>query len=240
MTATGPAFAVIFDIDGVLLHLTRSEERLFFDAFRKVHSVLEHHLNPDWNSYQVRNDVNIAHELLERHFGRVPVQAEIDDVFEHYISSIEAGLAQGSLQAQSIDGAGALLERLRGRGNVKLGLATANLEAAAAARLKNADLWGYYDVGGYAEVTGPKIEILRHAIAQLSECPGDPVSPQRIVYFGDQLGDLAAARENAVHFIGMSPSAQQRDLLRANGAEVVADGHHESGALIQQAIGQPS
>lgn len=233
--SAAPAYAVIFDIDGVLLHLTRQEEWLFFDAFRVVHSVAEQHMNPDWNSYRVRNDVEIAGELLERHFGRMAEPHEVDAVFEHYTGTIETGLAQGTLHVKAIDGAKGLLDRLTGRGDLHLGLATANIQGAADTRLHNAGLSGYYAVAGYAEARGPKINILAHAIAQLEDKGGIPA--ERIVYLGDQLGDLAAARENDVHFVGMSPSPEQRQVLRDNGAATVSEGHHETEALILGLLG---
>jgi phosphoglycolate phosphatase-like HAD superfamily hydrolase len=230
----GATHAVIFDIDGVLLHLTPDEEKLFFDAFRTVHAVAEHHLNPDWNSYRVRNDLAIAGELLERHFGRPATEEEVEHVLAHYAGTIAAGLLDGSLQARAVDGARALLEHLRDRGHFALGLATANIRDAATRRLRNADLWGYYDVMEFAEAGGPKINILRQAIGQLAEIGG--IAHERIVFLGDQLGDLAAARENQVHFIGTSPSAEQCEMLRAHGAQHIATGHHETAAMITRLL----
>jgi phosphoglycolate phosphatase-like HAD superfamily hydrolase len=231
MGGTAP-YAVIFDIDGVLLHLTRAEEKLFFDAFRATHHIDENHLNPNWNSYRVRNDLSIAEELLERQFGRLPSDEEIDAVMRRYVGTISSGLDEGSLTVRAIDGAKNLLDRLRRHGTFTLGLATANIKGAAEIRLRNAGLWGYYDVAGYAEAKGPKINILRDAIRQLQERSDAPISPDRIVYLGDQLGDLEAAGENGVPFIGTSPRAEQRQILRDNGAEDVADGHHETEAMI--------
>jgi phosphoglycolate phosphatase-like HAD superfamily hydrolase len=228
--------AVIFDIDGVLLHLTRDEESLFFKAFRTLHGIADEHLNPDWNSYRVRNDVEIAAELLERHFGRAAQAHEVDAVMRHYAGTIEAGLANGTLTVQAIEGAGALLDGLRNRGTFALGLATANIEAAAVMRLTRAGLWGDYHVTGYAEAGGSKINILRQAIAQL-ETAGAPVPRERIVFLGDQLGDLNAARENGVHFIGTSPKPEQRQVLRDHGAEHVSDGHHLTADMIDSLLG---
>ncbi len=233
---TIPDHAVIFDIDGVLLHLTRNEEKLFFDAFRDVFNVAEHHINPNWGSYKIRNDVEIVDELLERHFGRAPTQTEASAVLEHYTKSIDAGLLSGELSAREIEGAKPLLQSLAAGDTFRLGLATANIQETAEIRLKNADLWGYYHVTGYAEARGPKINILRDAISQL-ETNGGAISPDRIVYLGDQLGDLDAARENGVHFVGTSPSAEQRQVLRDNGAETVSEGHHETEALILGHLG---
>lgn len=231
-----PGHAVIFDIDGVLLHLTRQEEKMFFDAFRTIHAIAEHHINPDWNSYKSRNDLSIAGELLERHFGRTAAEDEVWTVLGHYIRTIEDGLAEGSLQTSAIAGSKALLNGLSEGGHVQLGLATANVQGTAEARLKHADLWGYFTACGYAESGGPKIEILRATINTLRDGDGAPVPADKIVFLGDQLGDLAAARENGVHFIGISARAEQRDVLRDNGAEIVFGDHRETAPTIARLL----
>lgn len=224
--------AVIFDIDGVLLHLTRQEETKFFDAFRHVAQVAETHINPDWNSYRVRNDVSIAGELLERQLGREPTDTEIWGVLDHYIASIETGLASGELVTSAIEGADALLDLLGADTRLQLGLATANIEGAAVARLKHAGLWRAFTACGYAEAGGPKTEVLRSAIAALRDRDGEPVPCERVVFLGDQLGDLAAARDNEVHFIGVSTKPEQRDVLKSNGAEIVVGNHDETADII--------
>ena len=224
--------AVIFDIDGVLLHLTHQEERKYFNAFRDAAGIAEHHINADWNSYKVRNDVAIAAELLERHLGRAPNEGEVWEVLDHYTDSVQTALATGELVTEVIDGAGPLLLELEAAGRFHLGLATANIRGTAEARLKHAGLWGPFGACGYAESGGPKIEILRAAVRELCDAEGQPVAPDNVVFLGDQLGDLAAARANDVHFIGVSTRAEQRDVLRNNGAEIVLENHGSTAQTI--------
>ncbi len=229
--------AVIFDIDGVLLHLTRQEEQRFFNAFRDAAGIAEHHINADWNSYRVRNDVAIAGELLERHLGRTPAESEVWAVLDHYVDSIETGLARGGLVTEVIDGAEALLTDLAAANKFHLGLATANIRGTAEARLKHAGLWGPFGACGYAESGGPKTEILGAAVAELRDANRQPLAPDQIVFLGDQLGDLDAARNNGVHFIGVSTQPEQRDVLRDNGVEIVVANHDETAATIGRILG---
>ncbi len=230
------AHAVIFDIDGVLLHLTRQEEQKFFNAFRDAAGIAEHHINADWNSYKVRNDVAIAAELLERHLGREPEQGEVRSVLDHYTASVESGLSSGELETHVIDGAGALLQELDAADRFHLGLATANIQGTAVARLRHAGLWGRFGACGYAEAGGPKIEILRAAVGELRDGEGHHVAPDNVVFLGDQLGDLEAARANDVHFIGVSTQPEQRDVLRDNGAEVVLENHDSTAQTINRLL----
>lgn len=229
--------AAIFDIDGVLLHLTPPEEACFFDAFRHHVGIAERHLDPDWNSYRVRNDVAIAAELLERHLERVPEEDEVRSVLNHYIGTVKCGLESGALAPQAIDGAARLVARLADMGRLHLGIATANLRRAAEARLRHAGLWGQFTACGTAESGGPKSEILHSVISDLRDADGRPLPRQRIVFLGDQLSDLAAARENGVHFIGVSTSERQRTVLRSGGAEIVLATHDETEATIFRLLG---
>jgi len=66
--------AVIFDVDGVLLELTRPEEDAFFVPFERRYGLKG--LSRDWNSYAIRNDENIIAEILSRHGLRSMNMAE--------------------------------------------------------------------------------------------------------------------------------------------------------------------
>ncbi len=54
--------AVVFDVDGVLLELTAAEEDVFFGAFEAW--VPPSSLSRNWNSYRIRNDDDIADEIM--------------------------------------------------------------------------------------------------------------------------------------------------------------------------------
>ena len=58
--------AVIFDVDGVLLDLTRAGGRRLLPAPSNGRYGLTG-LSRDWDSYRIRNDEHIIAEILERH-----------------------------------------------------------------------------------------------------------------------------------------------------------------------------
>ena len=225
--------AAIFDIDGVLLDLTGPEAETFFDTFRTLHRIAEDHLDPDWNSYRVRNDLAIIAEILERHFRRPAAAHEVEAVAEAYLRILEQRLADGALTTSPVAGVRDLLDRLTARPELRLGLATANLEGAARTRLGHAGLWDYFTVGSYAESGGggPKSAILAELIARL-DGPDGPCPRDHIVFLGDQVGDLRAARDNGVHFIGISTDPEARERLADHGAEIVLDGHARPEELV--------
>jgi phosphoglycolate phosphatase-like HAD superfamily hydrolase len=209
--------AVIFDVDGVLLELTRDEEEIFFIALSRF--VSTENLSRDWNSYRIRNDDDIVAEILER--NRLP-QSLKPQVISHYISLLE----QSAVASVPINGAAELLVELQA--TAALGIATANFRAAARLRLQQAGLW--QPVSAYAfgaDGGGHKHQILARVLASLD------VSKSRIVYVGDNLNDVIAGRENDIYFIGFSENAERRQKLAEAGAQNLAANHVETLGFIR-------
>jgi phosphoglycolate phosphatase-like HAD superfamily hydrolase len=212
--------AVIFDVDGVLLELTRAEEEIFFTALQRF--VPTNDLSRDWNSYSIRNDDDIITEILERFSVAVSLKTE---VIAHYISLLRTS----GVNAVSIVGAGELLQGLGGK--ARLGIATANLLGAAQHRLQQAGFWSavsHHAQG--ADGGGHKSVILQRAIEKLN------LPLNRIVFIGDNINDVEAGLNNGVHFIAFSESAGRREILVKAGATHVSAHHEETQKLITQLL----
>jgi HAD superfamily hydrolase (TIGR01549 family) len=213
-------WAVIFDVDGVLLELTRDEEELFFNALSKF--VPTENLSRDWNSYRVRNDEDIIVEILER--NGLPLTYKTK-VMNHYVNVLQAAL-QTTLQSVEIGRAKQLVESLSK--TATLGIATANLHDAAALRLQHANLWPY--ISNHAEGAdggGNKSKILARLLKRIKL----PIS--QVIYIGDNINDVEAGLENGVHFIGFSTDADRRAVLRSHGARHICANHSETFALLK-------
>ncbi len=204
---------VIFDVDGVLLELTSAEEDVFFQAFGELHGITG--LSRDWDSYAVRNDEKIVEEILARH--GLPA-ADAARFRTHYLDLLEAALAAGHLVSTAIPGAPDLLAELRHQ--ARLGIATANFLGAARLRLERAGLWQAVAPHAFgADGSSHKRETVARAIASM-QLPAD-----RIVYIGDNLNDLDAARANGVAFIAFSKEPARRARLAASGAAHISADH---------------
>jgi HAD superfamily hydrolase (TIGR01549 family) len=211
-------WAIIFDVDGVLLELTEYEEKGFFDAFRALHGI--EGLSNDWDSYRVRNDEEIAREILERHFGRAATSEEVAGFKADYLARTEE-LAEPPL---TVPGAQNLLEALA---DFTLGIATANFRDAARIRLQRAELWPLVAAHAFgAEGGGAKRAILARAMASTG------IEAEHTIYIGDNLNDLDAGRANGTNFIGFSRNKKRRSRLSANGAQFVSSDHAETLRLI--------
>ena len=212
--------AVIFDVDGVLLELTRAEEDAFFVPFERRYGLRD--ISRDWNSYAVRNDENIIAEILARH--GLP-DHEHAAVVADYLDILKLQLADGTIETIVIPGALELLQKLND--SLQIGIATANLLGAAELRLKDVGLWDYVSAHAHgADGGGHKREILARAMAATG-LPKD-----RIVYIGDNLNDVEAGLSNGVHFIGFSTDSGRLTALMRAGASHTSNNHLDSFRLI--------
>jgi HAD superfamily hydrolase (TIGR01549 family) len=204
--------AVIFDVDGVLLELTYQEEEIFFQALSRF--VPTENLSRDWNSYAVRNDENIIEEILHR--NGLPLSLKLS-VIDHYITTLKSS----RMTAVAIEGAYEMLTTLQTK--ARLGIATANLLAAAEHRLQQVELWSPIANCAFgADGGGHKSEILDRALEKLN------LPPQRIVFIGDNVNDVIAGLSHGVHFIGFSEDAERRKLLLEQGARHISTNHMET------------
>lgn len=216
--------AIIFDVDGVLLELTRDEEEVFFEALS--HFVPTQQLSRDWNSYKIRNDEDIIIEILA---GQGLEASRLAEVKQHYLTLLQGRLQAGLLHSQTISGAVQLLHHFNGR--AKLGIATANLLDAARFRLQQLNLWSpVCNNAQGADGGGHKHQILARLLARMQ------TPTQRIVYIGDNLNDLEAGQRTGVHFIGFSRDKARLEILREMGAIWTSDNHMETTRIVEHLL----
>jgi phosphoglycolate phosphatase-like HAD superfamily hydrolase len=232
--------AVIFDVDGVLLELTRAEEELFFQPFEKHCDASK--LSRDWNSYQIRNDEDITREICERFNISNP-----EAIMQNYLSLLSLALttrhsrasgnpptvkeipACAGITAQIIEGAPELLHHLASRAT--LGIATANFREAAKLRMQNVNLWHHVSACAFgADGGGHKHEILGRALEFLD------LPKSHIIYIGDNLNDVAAGLKHGVHFIGFSTSQKRLKDLKQAGAKHISSNHQFTLELIHSLL----
>lgn len=222
--------AVIFDVDGVLLHLSPAEEDGFFEPFREAYGLTG--LSRDWSAYDIRNDLHIVREIIATRLGRMATPEEVQVWRSRYLEIIQDWMARGIFAVQPIAGAFDLLRDLCSSGTLT-GVATANIIDAARMRLEAVGFWPHIRCAAGAECGGPKKQILGKLISDLG------LSRDDVIYIGDNLNDLEAGREHAGHFIGFSSSARQRQYLKERGAVLLAGDHRETRLLLERLLSVP-
>lgn len=226
--------AVIFDIDGPLLDFTEAEELVYFEPFERRYGLTG--LSSDWETYAIRNDLEIYREIISTHLGRPLSDSDLWSLAEDYFQALRDGYASGRLKVVAVDGALELLERLSAVKGLVLGTATANFLEVARQRLLIAGMWRHVEAyPGAAEGGGSKSRILERVLDEL--WADHRISRSRIVFLGDNLNDLEAARSNGVHFIGFHVAPERRERLRRAGAELVLGDHEATWTNIQEILG---
>lgn len=233
----GQACAVIFDVDGVVLHLTPPEEAAFFQALELVFGIND--ASPDWDSYRARNDVEIVEELIETRLNRPAVPGDLIEFTDKYISLVDVAIRTGEIEVLEVEGIRDVLMALTQVENLIMGLATANLMGMAKMRLRHVGLNDFFKVGGFAEARGPKRQILRKTMAGLQDEGGNSIPKERVVFLGDNVGDVDAGLANGCGLIAFSEDLGKHQKLKDAGATHIIGSHNETLAVIEQLLGQP-
>jgi HAD superfamily hydrolase (TIGR01549 family) len=213
-------WAVIFDVDGVLLELTQAEEELFFVPFASRCDARK--LSRDWNSYRIRNDEEIVAEIIER-LGLPEVEKQ--RIQTEYLTLLQGQLSKKLISSSKIKGASAILSTCAAFAT--LGIATANFREAAKLRLESAGLWHHVSTHAYgADGGGQKHEILARALLSID------LPKSNIIYVGDNINDVEAGLMSGVRFIGFSENADRLKTLKTHGTQFLAQNHEQTLAII--------
>ena len=150
---------------------------------------------------------------LERRM-RAVTEREIDAVLERYLEALAAECARNAYQA--LPGVAALVERLRLRADVMLGLCTGNLARGAELKLGSAGLWSAFRFGGYGSDAEPRADIVRTAWGRARE-----MGATEALVIGDTPRDILAAHEAGLPACGVATGRWTVHDLATHGAEKV-------------------
>lgn len=179
-TPDGPIRAVLFDVDGTLI----ATRRLYVEAFADA-------LEPVVGARLSESEIMARHPRAERRFLREFAGPATPETLEVFYRSFEAG--HDRYFEGIYTGVPTLLQELRGR-RVPLGLVTGKSRRAWEITAPRTLLGDFDVVVLDDDVPAPKPDPagLRLALEALGE------DPARVVYVGDSLTDLEAARAAGV------------------------------------------
>ena len=87
-----------------------------------------------------------------------------------------------------------LLNLLRQREDVVLGLLTGNWRQGAQIKLEHFNLYHFFEFGAFADDSGNRNELPQFAVRRFSEHTGSSISPDNVFIIGDTLLDVACAK----------------------------------------------
>lgn len=199
--------AILFDIDGTLLHAKGIGRPAFAEAFRAAYGV---GVDVAGVSFVGATDTGVVRDLA-RACGVASTPAREERFYIELAKRLEPRLAQ--TPPAVYPGARAFLEALRGRGFL-LGVVTGNIRATAWAKLIHAGLADLFDFGAYA---GDDTD--RDALARLACRRARDLGAEPCLLVGDTPKDIQAAHAAGLPCLAVSVAGWKtpRELADAEG-----------------------
>lgn len=200
---------LLWDIDGTLICSGGAGERALLLALKREFG-LDGSL--DGIDYAGRTDAWIAREILTRH-GRPATAESIRRYLEAYLDFLAAGIANP--QARLQPGVSALLETIRGRGDIAQGLLTGNLARGARLKLEHFDVWRYFEFGAFADDSPRRNDLGPHALRRAREHHRAEFPADRVFVIGDTPHDIECGRVIGARTIAVATGRYSLAELRA-------------------------
>lgn len=207
---------LLFDIDGTLLRgygaggraMRRAAERLFGPGAHEAQLSFGGALDP-W-----------LFRRLAEHMGR-ELDAELHRALRnHYGELLVEELRIAARPLEALPGVHAVLELLRPRRDITLGLLTGNYAETGALKLRAARIEpDWFPVQAWGDMADSRPGLVPVALAQLTTA----VPAAEVVVIGDTPRDIECAHANGCLCVAVATGGHGRDELHAAGADFVLD-----------------
>lgn len=206
--------AILFDIDGTLLHTGGAGavawQRAFLELYEVEANVAEH-------THAGMTDPEIAEIVFREVLGRDGSATERAEAVGCYLGHLADAVAE-SEGYFVIPGIEELLPRLAEEG-VLLGVVTGNIEPAAHIKLARGDLNRFFSFGGYGSDSHDRTELTRKALERGGEVAGKPLDRATTIAVGDTPRDVIAAHGAKIKVVGVATGSYTVAQLRHEGAD---------------------
>jgi len=193
--------AHIFDIDGTLVESTDFDTELFVSAAKRVMGDIQ--FSSDWNNYKDVTDSAIVRQIAADH-GRTNAETIIQDVRMIFGNLIFEYLNEH--QCIPIPGAKSMLEKLNSGHDNLVGFATGGWGHTARMKLESAGLRN-----DNIPLVSSDFHYKRQEI--MLACKSLMAEVEHVIYIGDGLWDMKAARDLKWGFIGVGPKLKGENCI---------------------------
>jgi len=207
---------LLFDIDATLIltggaglkALDRAMERLF-SLRGAMQGVAPHG----------KTDPAIIREIFQNKLHREHVsEEEISTVLESYVEFLHDEVERSDTY-HVLPGIFEILESLKARNDVLLGLATGNVESGARIKLRRGDLNRFFAFGGYGSDSEDRAGLVRRAAERAAAHTSTRIENDQTFVIGDTPRDIDAGRRSGFRTVGVATGQHSVEELRAAGAD---------------------
>ena len=198
---------LLFDIDGTLIHSGGAGARALKSAFKERFGVAD-----DLHGIEIAGmtDSGIVVSILKK--NDIPATNEnvgaFLDSYVHFLS-LELPRRKGKLLPGVLD----LLEKLKSRPQLVLGLLTGNVSRGARLKLEHYGVWHFFEFGAFADDHQDRNRLGSFARARAKEKHGREFSPSQIDVIGDTPRDIACGKAIGARTIAVATGTWSREEL---------------------------
>src|SRR5205807_1724520 len=208
---------LLFDIDGTLIHSGGAGVEALKLALTERFGIKD-----DLHDIEIAGmtDSGIVISILKKH--KIPTTAEnvaaFLDSYVHFLS-LELPRREGKL----LPGVLELLERLKTRKRLVLGLLTGNVSRGAQIKLTHYGVWHFFEFGAFADDHFDRDELGRFARARAREKHGVEFAPAQIFVIGDTPHDIRCGKVFGAKTIAIATGSYTREQLASHRPDFVFD-----------------
>jgi phosphoglycolate phosphatase-like HAD superfamily hydrolase len=212
------AHLVLFDIDGTLVLTGGAGIRAMN---RACEDITGHRDVLEGVPIAGRTDWIILQDALARQ-GRALDRSLLHELRDRYVQHLREEIELPGRGVKGVmPGIRELLDALRARADVALGLLTGNFAEGARVKLEHFDLWKYFPCGAFGDDASDRNALVPVAIQRARECGVADASPSDVLVVGDTPHDIACAHAVGARPVGVATGSYSIEDLRASGADVV-------------------
>jgi len=219
---------VLFDIDKTLTYGVKSHRAAFHGAFEKIYGVKT---TVDIIDHGGMTDQQIVIEVLKKKgLSEKQIKAKLPECRNFMIEKFKQAAKREKIYA--IAGAKELLEELKKREDVLLGLVTGNLEPIGWEKLRKAGLAHYFSFGAFGSDAIERSDLVKIAIRRAQKNYGF-AKKGKVFLFGDTPRDVEAGKKANAITIGVATGNFSSEVLKKAGADFVVENLSEKEKILE-------
>src|SRR5882672_10715489 len=208
---------LLFDIDGTLIHSGGAGIHALILAFKERFGI-----DDDFHDIEIAGmtDSGIVLSILNKH--KIPaINENVSGFLDSYVHflSLELPRRKGKL----LPGVLELLEKLKTRKHLVLGLLTGNVSRGAQLKLGHYGFWHFFEFAAFADDHHNRNELGAFARARAKEKHGREFSEDEIDVIGDTPRDIACGKALGARTIAVATGTWSREKLAEHQPDILID-----------------